>query len=157
MQTASEIFYRSFCIGLGIVMKSYKRAFGDYGEDLAVKYLLKNKYDILARNYSSRDGEIDIIAIETKSSRRLDDDYIKMSDLIRNEDVLCFIEVKTRSSIDFGQPSEAVNTIKQKHMYRTAQYFLYKSNCINNFIRFDVIEVLIENGKFNVNHIKQII
>ena len=118
--------------------------------------LYQNKYDILARNYSSRDGEIDIIAIETKSSRRLDDDYIKMSDLIRNEDVLCFIEVKTRSGIDFGQPAEAVNRLKQKHMYSTAQYFIYKSNYINNFIRFDVIEVLVKNGKFNINHIKQI-
>ena len=114
-----------------------KKELGNIGEQIAVEYLEKNNYQILKRNFYCKQGEIDIIA--------------------KDEQEIVFIEVKTRSSINFGQPSEAVNKIKQKHMYRTAQYFLYKSNCMNNFIRFDVIEVLIENGKFNVNHIKQII
>ena len=43
------------------------------------------------------------------------------------------------------------------HMYKTAKYYLYKSNCSNNFIRFDVVEVLVKDGKFNVNYMKQII
>ena len=123
-------------------MKTYKRAFGDYGEDLAVKYLLKNKYDILARNYSSRDGEIDIIAIETKSSRRLDDDYIKMSDLIRNEDVLCFIEVKTRSTTEFGSPFEAVDKNKENKYYNLSNQFIFANHLENYQIRYDIIEIV---------------
>ena len=69
---------------------------------------------------------------------------------------IIFVEVKTRSGVEFGQPSEAVNKIKQRHMRRAAQYYLYKSKLLNSFVRFDVAEVLMNNGKFNVNHIKQI-
>ena len=114
-----------------------KKELGNIGEQIAVDYLEKNNYKILKRNFYCKQGEIDVIAKKSQE--------------------IVFIEVKTRSSLDFGKPSEAVNSIKLKHMYKTAQYFLYKSHSINNFIRFDVIEVLVEDGKFNVNHIKQII
>lgn len=113
-----------------------KKELGNMGEQIAVEYLEKNNYKILKKNFYCKLGEIDIVAKDGQE--------------------IVFIEVKTRSNINCGQPSEAVNDIKQKHMYKAATYFLYKSNCLNNFIRFDVIEVLIENGKFNVNHIKQI-
>ena len=68
-----------------------------------------------------------------------------------------FIEVKSRSNIVFGLPSEAVTKQKMKHILKTARYFLYKNKMINEYIRFDVVEILIKSGKFNINHIKQII
>lgn len=113
-----------------------KKEFGSIGEQIAVEYLVKNKYVVIKRNFYCRQGEIDIIA--------------------KDSEEIVFVEVKTRSNIKFGNPSEAVNYIKKIHMYRAAQYFLYKNGLLNSFIRFDVIEVLIENGRFRVNHIKQI-
>lgn len=113
-----------------------KKELGNSGEKIAVKYLEKNKYQVLEKNFYCRQGEIDIIAID------------------RNE--IVFIEVKTRSGNNFGRPAEAVNYIKQKHMYKAAEYFLYKSDLLDEPVRFDVIEILIANGKFNINHIKQI-
>ena len=110
---------------------------GREGEEIVTDYLLKNKYEIIERNFECRQGEIDIIAKDKKE--------------------IVFIEVKTRSNVNFGKPSEAVTSIKQKHMLRTAQYFLYKSNCANSFVRFDVVEVLVVEGRFVVNHIKQVI
>ena len=56
-----------------------------------------------------------------------------------------------------GLPSEAVTKQKMKHILKTARYFLYKNKMINEYIRFDVVEILIKSGKFNINHIKQII
>lgn len=114
-----------------------KNELGKTGEQIATEYVEKLGYKIIKRNFYCKQGEIDIIAQD-------------------NQEIV-FIEVKTRSNIEFGKPSEAVNRAKLKHMYKTAQYFLYKSNFIKRFIRFDVIEVLIKDGKFNVNHIKQII
>ena len=114
-----------------------KKELGNIGEQIAVEYLEKNKYQILERNFYCRQGEIDIIAKD-------------------NQEIV-FIEVKTRTSINFGKPAESINEIKQKHMYKAAKYFLYKTKRLDDFIRFDVIEVLISNGKFNINHIKQII
>lgn len=113
-----------------------KRELGNLGEQIAAEYLEKNKYKIIKRNFFCRKGEIDIIA--------------------KDKNEIVFIEVKTRTSNNFGKPSEAVNSIKQKHLYKAAEYFLYKENFLDEFIRFDVIEVLIANGKFNINHIKQI-
>lgn len=114
-----------------------KKELGKIGEELAVEYLEKNKYQIIKRNFYCRQGEIDIIA--------------------KDKEEIVFIEVKTRSNINFGNPSEAVNYIKQKHIYKSAQFFLYKTNSLDKLIRFDVIEVLIEEGRFNLKHIKQII
>ena len=113
-----------------------KKKFGSIGEQIAVEYLEKNDYKILERNFYCKQGEIDIVAMD--------------------KDEIVFIEVKTRSSNDFGVPSEAVNYVKQKHMYRSAKYFLYKLDLLESLVRFDVVEVLIERGKFNINHIKQI-
>lgn len=113
-----------------------KKELGNVGEKIATEYLEKNKYKIIKRNFYCRQGEIDIIA------------------KYKNE--IVFIEVKTRTNNNFGMPSEAVNNIKKTHMYKAARYFLYKSNYLEKFVRFDVVEVFLRNGKFNINHIKQI-
>lgn len=113
-----------------------KKELGNLGEQIATEYLEKNKYKIIKRNFYCKQGEIDIIA--------------------KDKNEIVFIEVKTRTSNNFGKPSESVNVIKQRHMYQTAKYFLYKTNLLEKQIRFDVIEVLVANGKFNINHIKQI-
>jgi len=115
-----------------------KKELGNVGEQVATEYLEKNGYDIIKRNFYCKLGEIDIIAKDN------------------NKDEFVFIEVKTRTNNNFGKPSEAVDGIKQKHLYKTAKFFLYKEHLLDEFVRFDVIEVLVANGKFNVNHIKQI-
>ena len=113
-----------------------KKKLGNIGEQVATEYLVKNNSKILLRNFYTRNGEIDIIA------------------KYKNE--IVFIEVKTRSSTNYGKPIEAVNRLKQKHFYNTAKFYLYKNKQLNRFVRFDVIEVLLKDGKFNINHIKQI-
>lgn len=98
------------------------RVVGRHGEDLAVKYLLKHKYKILARNFSCEFGEIDIIAWDRTS--------------------IIFIEVKARKDDKFGLPREAVNWHKQQTIIRCANYWLYRMRQTGRPVRFDVIEVL---------------
>ncbi len=118
-------------------MKIYiKKELGNMGEQIAEQYLKRKNYKIVGRNFYCRQGEIDIIAKDKKE--------------------IVFIEVKTRTNDKFGRPSEAVNTIKQRNMYKAAQYFLFKSKLQYSYVRFDVIEILLKDGKFNINHIKQI-
>lgn len=97
---------------------------GYFGENLACYYLRKQGYKIIARNFRCRRyGEIDIIASK--------------------DEVLAFIEVKTRSSSLYGQPMEAVTTVKQNKIYRCAQYFMQLKGIIHcmPILSFDVIEV----------------
>lgn len=108
---------------------------GNLGENIATNYLKQKGYVILDRNFESRQGEIDIIALDKKE--------------------IVFIEVKTRTSNKFGAPSEAVNKVKQKHMLQTIKYYLYIRNLSDEFIRIDVIEVYIKDNEYKVNHIKQ--
>lgn len=110
---------------------------GKFGEDMAVKYLQQKGYKVIERNFESRQGEIDIIAID------------------KNE--LVFIEVKTRTNMKFGKPIEAVDKPKQKHLIKTVEYYLYSRHLEDEFIRIDVIEIYLYNNKYRVNHIKQII
>ena len=114
-----------------------KKEFGNTGEDIATEYLEKQGYIILERNFYCKQGEIDIIA--------------------KDKNEVVFVEVKSRSDVGYGLPSEAVTKQKIKHLCRTAKYFLHKNKMFNEFIRFDVVEILIKSGKFNINHIKQII
>lgn len=110
---------------------------GKKGEDIAVEFLEKQNYNILDRNFICRQGEIDVIA--------LDRNYV------------VFVEIKSRTSTEFGLPSEAVTKTKLKHMVKSAEYYLFVRNLGNANIRFDVIEVYVKDGKYFINHIKQII
>ena len=116
-----------------------KMAVGKYGEDLACKYLEKNNYNILDRNFSCMQGEIDIIAYDKK-----------------NKEVV-FLEVKTRTNFNYGIPSEAVSKLKQKHMVNSAKYYLYSRRLKNCFVRIDVIEIVVNKGKYKLNHLKGVI
>jgi len=115
-----------------------KQELGELGEKLAKKFLEERDYKIICRNFRGRQGEIDIIAKD-------------------KENTIVFVEVKTRTSLEFGNPAEAVDDEKLEHMIRTAKYFLYSQQIKDNNIRFDAIEVFICKGRYRVNHIKQII
>ena len=68
-----------------------------------------------------------------------------------------FIEIKSRTSRAYGLPSESVTKTKIKHMIKTATYYLYIHHLENANIRIDVIEVYAKDGKYIINHLKQII
>ncbi len=112
---------------------------GNFGEEAATRYLEKNGYSIVARNYKPKIAEIDIIA------------YNK-------EGVLCFVEVKTRKTSLFGYACEAVDFKKQKKITQGALSYI-RSHNIDSEIRFDVIEVYgkVQSDGFSIskiNHIK---
>ena len=113
----------------------YKKEFGANGEDIAFDYLAKNGYSIINRNFTCRMGEIDIIAL---------DDSQKDMEIV-------FIEVKTRRDARCGQPAEAVDLRKMRHIIRVAQFFIMMNKLEQLNCRFDVIEIL--HGD-QINHIK---
>ena len=116
----------------------YKRhIIGKIGEDIAESYLIKNNYEIIERNFSCRQGEIDIIA------------------KYKNE--IVFIEVKTRSNNKYGNPIDAVTYFKKDHMLKSIQYYLFSKKLENCFIRIDIIEVYKKGYRFFINHIKNAI
>lgn len=116
----------------------YKRhVIGKQGEDIVCKYLKMNGYKILERNYFCRIGELDIVALD--------------------KDEFVFIEVKTRSQKLFGNPVDAVNTNKKRHIYKTAEYYVIKAGLENRKIRFDVIEVTEYENSIKINQIKNAI
>ena len=110
---------------------------GKYGEEIAEEYLRNLGYFILEKNFSCRQGELDIIAVDN------------------NEIVIT--EVKTRTSKKYGEPADAVDYKKKKHIYNAAKYYLYKRNFEDRFVRFDVIEVFISEKGIKINHIKKAI
>jgi putative endonuclease len=104
---------------------------GDLGENIACRYLLSKGAEILESNYKIKTGEIDIIT--------------------KLENEIVFVEVKSRSNIKYGYPSEAVNYKKIKKITGTAKYYILQNNLYHAPIRFDVIEVYLNENK--VNHI----
>src|SRR6266498_441819 len=97
---------------------------GALGEKLACRYLKRNGYKILFRNFRGRSGgEIDVVC--------------------RDNDTLVFIEVKTRGREDFGRPVEAVDREKQRRISRGALAWLRMLDNPDILFRFDVIEVII--------------
>jgi len=95
---------------------------GRKGERVAARFLLKQGFDILARRYRGRSGELDIIALE--------------------QDTLAFVEVKTRSSSKFGEPWEFVDWQKQQTLRRTAEEFIADHDLSQYSYRFDIVSVL---------------
>lgn len=96
---------------------------GKFGEDRICNYLIKKGYTITCRNYFSRFGEVDIIA--------------------ENNDVIAFVEVKTRTTNCMVSGIEAVTKSKQKKIIKTAQDYLIKHSCEKQ-PRFDIAQVEIK-------------
>jgi len=99
---------------------------GKYGEDLAEQYFIKEDYRILHRNWRSKRLEIDIIA--------------------EKSGVLHFIEVKSRSSLQYGHPEESVNTRKIKHLINAAEEYLYQNPQWKR-VQFDVLSITLHKNE----------
>lgn len=109
----------------------YKKLLGRLGEQSASKYLAKKKYKVIEKNFTTKVGEVDLIALYG--------------------DLLVFIEVKTRSSTAYGNPAEAVDYNKQrKYVLLAEQYVFMHPEHNKRSIRFDVVEILNEQ----INHIE---
>jgi len=107
---------------------------GNEGEKLAAAYLKKNGYTICEQNYRVMGGEIDIIA--------------------QIDNVLSFVEVKTATQTQFGDPKSWVTPSKQKQLQRLAQAYMTQRNTSNLWPRFDVIAVVISANIPQIEHIK---
>lgn len=108
------------------MIKNSPRQLGETGEDLAAAALKKQGYKILERNYRTPLGEIDLIA--------------------RNQGFLVFLEVKTRRSVRFGAPAEAVSPAKQARLKRLADYYLKQKRLGEVPVRFDVVGITFCDG-----------
>ena len=95
---------------------------GKQGEVAAERFLLKCGYTILFRNYEDRFGEVDLIAVDRET--------------------IVFVEVKTRSTDQAGDPTEAVDETKQMHLTKTGVGFLKWHRLTEYAARFDVIAIL---------------
>ena len=106
---------------------------GKLGEELSVEFLQKNAYTILETNWTFQKAEIDIIA--------------------QKDNVLVIIEVKTRSSIDFGSPQDFVKPAKIQLLVKAVNEYVI-SNDLDLEIRFDIIAVHKEGKEFKIEHLE---
>lgn len=110
---------------------------GRFGEDTAVNFLKKLGYKIIARNFKSRYGELDIVAID--------------------KNCLVFVEVKTRWNTKFGLPEEAVIPSKLKAIILTGQYFKIQNPKTPDAMRVDVVAIEISGDTIkDIRHLKNV-
>ena len=122
-------------------MQNSKQLLGATGEEIAVDYLISQGYIVFDRNWRSKSGEIDIIASEKFNS----------------QDELIFIEVKTRSSRDYGDPIEAISATKYLRMYRLALEWLSENSASREAWRLDVISIVISRAQeIEIDHLKRV-
>lgn len=113
-----------------------KLTIGKYGEDLACAYLKKQGYKIIERNFRIRGGEIDIVALDGKT--------------------LVYVEVKTRTSHQFGLPHESVGYYKLKFLERASKFYRANRRNLPELERIDVISVDLTQEVPNFNLIKNV-
>ena len=101
--------------------------FGKAGENYATNLLINNGYQIITRNFRSRFGEIDIIAVDA--------------------DTLVFVEVKTRLNRKFGEPQEAVTASKLNKIKKVGEFFSLTHPTLPKKFRIDVVAINLEAGK----------
>jgi len=90
-------------------------------------FLKEHGYEILEKNYKCKIGEIDVIA--------------------RRQGRLAFVEIKTRTSVQFGTPQEAVNLRKQERIFKISQWYMKEKKLIKIPVAFDVVAILWREGE----------
>jgi putative endonuclease len=106
---------------------------GKNGEELAVRHLKSNGYEILETNWRKGSLEVDIIA--------------------RKGNTLVIAEVKTRSTNYFGEPEEFVTRAKQKNLIKAANSYILQNN-FDMEARFDIISILFKGSSHKIHHIE---
>ena len=106
---------------------------GKLGEELAVDFLQQNGYDILETNWTFQKAEVDIIA--------------------QKENILAIIEVKTRSSIEFGLPQDFVKPKKIQLLVKAVNEYVI-ANDLEVEVRFDIVAIYKEGNEFKLEHIE---
>ncbi len=106
---------------------------GKKGEQLAVDFLLKNGYKIIERNYRFDKAEVDIIA--------------------KKENILAVIEVKTRSTTDFGNPQDFVKPKQIKNLVKAVDEYI-NENDLDLEVRFDIIAIVKEKNGYDIEHLE---
>lgn len=115
-------------------MHSFKenKSLGNKGENLVAQFLQKQNFKILIKNYTTRVGEVDIIA--------------------QKKDLIVFVEVKTRKN-EYFTISNVVNKSKQLKIIKTAKQFVLKNKITDKVLRFDVATVLVTESKTEIKYI----
>lgn len=106
---------------------------GRLGEELARGYLEKKGYIILAENYRTPFGELDLVA--------------------RDQETIVFVEVRTRSTRSYGTPLESITHTKQERLIRLALQFCAHHYLYSKNLRFDVIGIYLKNSQPSIEHI----
>jgi len=106
---------------------------GKKGEQLAVDFLIKKGYNIIERNYRFDKAEVDIIA--------------------QQNDILAIIEVKTRSTTDFGNPQDFVKPKQIQRLVKAVDAYVIENN-LDVEVRFDIIAIVKEKNNFNIEHLE---
>ena len=107
---------------------------GKLGQEAAEVFLINKGFSVLERNFRGANGEIDLI--------------------VNDNEYIVFTEVKCRSGLQYGYPRESVNNAKQRHIKKTAMFYIVKHKLTEQDFRFDVLEVYNDNGQFHVEHIE---
>ncbi len=115
-------------------MPDERQVLGAEGERAAEKFLRRQRYTIVQRNYRCPSGEVDLIALDRST--------------------VVFIEVKTRTRPGFGSPLEAVDSRKQRQIQRAALYYLSQHRLHDRDARFDVVGVWWDAGRVRCELVK---
>ena len=106
---------------------------GKKGEQLAVDFLIKNNYKIIARNYRFEKAEVDIIA--------------------QKKETLAIVEVKTRSTTDFGNPQDFVKPKQIKNLVKAVDAYVI-ANDLDVEVRFDIIAIVKDGTGYTIEHLE---
>ncbi len=106
---------------------------GKKGELLAVNFLTETGYTIMAKNYRYNKAEIDILA--------------------RKANILAVIEVKTRSSTDFGDPQNFVKPKQIQQLVKATDHYITQNN-LDVEVRFDIIAITKQNNSYRITHLE---
>ena len=106
---------------------------GKKGEQLAVDFLTENGYDILECNYRFEKAEVDIIA--------------------KKNQTLAVIEVKTRSTTDFGNPQDFVKPKQIQRLVKAVNEYITTNN-LDVEVRFDIIAIIKQGSSFEIEHLE---
>ncbi|KKP88682.1 MAG: hypothetical protein UR93_C0010G0003 [Berkelbacteria bacterium GW2011_GWA2_35_9] len=117
-------------------MTMFRKKLGGQGEKHALGYLQKKGYQLITQNYYNYIGEIDLI--------------------MRDKKTIVFVEVKTKTELEFGNPLEMIDTRKQKKLLQCIKAYLHKNDLFEADVRIDAVSVVVDiwGNKLRIEHIE---